>query len=108
MTVSPLTHELCTWLASCRHLIEDYYEEQLQSIPRENYPTLCRIDGKRYIKIVHIVEGSRSAWAFIDKETGDVLKPASWRAPAKHARGNIFDEWNGMRFMTVFGPAYLR
>ena len=34
----------------------------------------------------------RSAFAFVDKKTGDVLKPASWSAPAKHARGNIFDE----------------
>jgi hypothetical protein len=39
---------------------------------------------------------------------GDVLKAASWRAPAKHARGNIFDEYDGLRNMNEYGPAYLR
>ena len=28
---------------------------------------------------------------------GDVLKPASYKKPAKHARGSIFDEWGGLR-----------
>jgi hypothetical protein len=35
---------------------------------------------------------------------GDLLKPASWKSPAKHARGNIFegtDKWE------YFGPQYL-
>ena len=27
-----------------------------------------------------------SVHAFVDKETGQVYKPASWRAPAKHVR----------------------
>lgn len=30
-----------------------------------------------------------SVAAFVDRETGDVYKPASWSAPAKHARGNV-------------------
>jgi hypothetical protein len=50
----------------------------------------------------------RSAWAFVDKTTGDVLKAASWKKPAKHARGNIFDEWNGLKSVGPYGPAYLR
>jgi hypothetical protein len=37
---------------------------------------------------------------------GDVLKPASWKAPAKGARGNIFDEHNGLNRMTEYGPEY--
>ena len=49
-----------------------------------------------------------SAWAFIDRSTGDVLKPATYKAPAKHARGNIFDPQNGMSSMGPYGPAYLR
>ena len=54
--------------------------------------------GKRYYKIVQqefeTWEGSRnygkyadgSVHCFVDKETGDVYKPASWKAPAKHVR----------------------
>ena len=49
----------------------------------------------------------RSAWAFIDSTNGDVLKPASWKAPAKHARGNIFAE-NPVANVSPYGPAYLR
>lgn len=37
---------------------------------------------------------------------GDVLKAASFKKPAKHARGNIFDD-SAMEWMGVFGPAYL-
>lgn len=49
---------------------------------------------------------SRSVFAFIaakdvstkslgDVKQGDILKPATWKAPAKHARGNLFDAFNG-------------
>jgi len=32
-----------------------------------------------------------SVHAFIDKNTGDVYKPASWKSPAKHVRYNLLD-----------------
>lgn len=58
--------------------------------------------GVRYFKIV----SNGGAWGFIDKNTGDVLKPKNWNAPAKHARGNINDanlvdkvEWTGPRYL---------
>jgi hypothetical protein len=35
---------------------------------------------------------------------GDLLKPASWKAPAKHSRGNIFD---GTDKWEYYGPSYL-
>ena len=54
--------------------------------------------GKKYYKIVQqqfeTWEGSKyygkyrdaSVHAFVDKKTGQVFKPASWQAPAKHVR----------------------
>ena len=30
--------------------------------------------------------------AFVDKKTGDVVKPAGWQGPAKYARYNLLDE----------------
>ena len=30
--------------------------------------------------------------AFVEIETGDIFKPASTKAPAKHKRGNIYDD----------------
>jgi len=73
------------------------------------YPATLHINqGSRYIKIVRKDISSKSVWAFVDKINGDVLKPASWSAPAKHARGNIFDEHNGLKNIGYYGPAYLR
>lgn len=38
---------------------------------------------------------------------GDILKPETYRAPAKWARGNIYDA-NPVRYCEEFGLAYLR
>ena len=46
--------------------------------------------GRKYHKIVMETESqSRSVHAFVDKKTGDVYKPASFKAPAKHIRFNL-------------------
>jgi len=55
----------------------------------------CDIDytiesGKKYHKVIMIDGGGqRSAHAFVDKQTGSVLKSASWKAPAKGERYNL-------------------
>ncbi len=69
-----------------------------------NFPnqgaTLSVERGKRYVRVVRTDKGgpSRSVHCFVDTTNGDVLKAASWKAPAKHARGNIFaaDPVSGM------------
>ena len=45
--------------------------------------------GRKYHKIIMDANGSRSVHAFVDKKTGDVYKPASFKAPAKHVRFNL-------------------
>ena len=50
--------------------------------------------GRKYLKInqIHIRDGVESGGgvhAFIDKHTGEVYKPASWRSPAKHVRYDL-------------------
>ena len=78
-----------------------YYEEQLAEI-ENGTANLYKFDytvGKKYIKVFNLQYeapceyynrkgGYRqgSVTAFIDKKTGQVYKPASWRAPAKHVR----------------------
>ncbi len=80
---------------------EDYMVRQFPTNPRQEW----RIDiGKRYNKVVH----GESVYCFVDRNNGDVLKADGWKAPAKHARGNIYDEANGLKFMGPYGPAYLR
>ena len=75
----------------------------------ENFPNIppamvSTTNGRRYAKI--ICDGS--VYAFIDKNTGDVLKPAGWNAPAKHARGNVLNDDNGLNCAGPYGIAYLR
>ena len=66
-----------------------------------NADWLCEIwPGKKYLKVVigdvtGLAENAPtqwSVWCFVDAATGDVYKPASWKAPAKHVRYNLFDE----------------
>ena len=46
--------------------------------------------GRKYHKIImETGAGSRSVHAFVDKKTGEVYKPASFKAPAKHVRFNL-------------------
>ena len=55
----------------------------------------CSIDyqvetGKKYHKVIFIDGGgSRSVHAFVDKQTGEVYKSASWKAPAKGVRYDL-------------------
>ena len=46
--------------------------------------------GRKYHKLImETGGGSRSVHAFVDKKTGDVFKPASFKAPAKIVRYNL-------------------
>lgn len=49
-------------------------------------------EGRKYIKVTR----DGSVFAFIDKKTGDIFKPASWQAPAKGVRGNLFSDRGGL------------
>lgn len=46
-----------------------------------------------------------SVFCFVDIETGNILKAAGWKAPAKGVRGNIK---NGANDVTAYGAVYLR
>jgi hypothetical protein len=76
----------------------------------KDYTSLEISKGNKYMKIM---DGT-SVWAFVSMiegslknspiKPGDLLKPASWRTPAKHSRGNIFD---GTDTWSYYGPSYL-
>ena len=81
----------------------EYAREQLDAIENgtANLMKFVVKTGKRYYKIVQqefeTWEKSRnygkytdgSVHAFVDKKTGQVYKPASWAAPAKHVRYDL-------------------
>ena len=90
----------------------DYAKEQLDAIENgtANLYKFVVKTGKRYYKIIQqefeTWEKSRyygqyrdgSVHCFVDKETGDVYKPASWSAPAKHIRFSFQNE-EDLRFL---------
>ena len=93
-------YKLAEWLAGAQERID---AEFAHSYPNSTPPLLEIEQGPRYVRVVRADQGgsaARSAHAFIDKITGDVLKPASWKTPAKWARGNIFDEKGGLGWMS--------
>jgi len=48
--------------------------------------------GRKYHKVIMIdssVRANRSVHAYIDKKTGEVYKPASWKSPAKGVRYDL-------------------
>lgn len=96
-----------TFYAGAAKIRDDYMKEHFALNPKESFSIT---DGSRYVRVVNSSEGggSRSVWCFVDKTNGDVLKADSWKAPAKHARGNIFDAKNGLGSMGPYGPASLR
>ena len=79
-----------------------YYEEQLQKIENGTYKDLYKFTfktGKKFHKVYFLQYEEASEYynrpagyrqgsvtAFIDKNTGEVYKPASWKSPAKHVR----------------------
>ena len=81
-----------------------YYEERLAEI-ENGTANLYKFDyqvGKKYIKVFNLQYSEASDYynrpagyragsvtAFIDKQTGQVYKPASWKAPAKHVRYDL-------------------
>ena len=56
---------------------------------------ICPIDyqvetGKKYHKVIFVDGGGgRSVHCFIDKQTGQIYKSASWKAPAKGVRYDL-------------------
>lgn len=58
----------------------------------------CIDEGKKYYKISYSISynenrpNSKKVHAFVDKVTGDVYKPATWRSPAKHVRYNLLND----------------
>ena len=68
--------------------------------------------GRKYIKVVKKLGQQSMVWGFVQKEddkkfrAGDILKAASWSAPARNkARGNILDD--DFSWVRWTGPEYL-
>ena len=82
-----------------------YYEERLAEIENGTYKDLYKFTfktGKKFHKVYFLQYEEANEYynrkagytagsvhCFIDKQTGEVYKPASWKAPAKHVRFDL-------------------
>ncbi len=77
---------------------DSYLQERINKIENNEECMVFSISsGKKYFKIIQndYRNGkyeSAGVHAFVDKNTGEVYKPASWRAPAKHVRFDMRDQ----------------
>ena len=112
----------------CKAITENYRMYHIDSLTRDNHPSpeyaqqqldeiengtanLMKFEireGKKYYKIVQVEFDTfqdrneyrdSSVHSFVDKNTGDVYKPASWKAPhTKHVRFT-FQKPEDIRFL---------
>lgn len=92
--------------------IDRFVEELNKKFPPKHdwSETFVVGDGTRYHKVWRFSsqrDRITSIYAFVDKKTGDLYKPASWRIPAKQARGNINDA-SGLDACGEYSVRYLR
>lgn len=63
--------------------------------------------GIRYVRVIKRWGNQDTVHSFVQIDNGDVLKAEGWKGPAMHARGSIYDKWNGLSRVKWTGPEYL-
>ena len=105
--MSDIKTQIESWITTeAQTKVNTYYTKHLKSLTA---PEFSISYGRKYARIMQ----DTCVWAFIalsddankNMIVGDLLKPANWRTPAKHSRGNILD---GSASYTSYGPSYLK
>jgi len=115
LKVNLVTPELLTFIAGAQEICRKHMATHFPNNALNFETVLQASAGSRYIRIVRAeykkpvempaARVSGSSHCFIDRTNGDVLKAASWKTPAKGARGNIFDAQKGLGRMGPYGAA---
>ena len=69
----------------------DYHQSKIEHITNHgpDVEFYCK-RGRKYLKLImRDAGGQQHVHAFIDRNNGEVFKPASWQAPAKGVRFNL-------------------
>jgi hypothetical protein len=100
--------ELESFRADLEAALRAYHQAQFSNLI---CPSVEVQVGQKYARIVRKDTHSNSAHCFVNLGNGDILKPATWKGPAKGMRGNIrwgnsSNWWNGS--LGPYGTSYLR
>jgi len=98
-------------------LVEDYMQAIREATAKyyaDNYhhlqpPMIYAEPGRRFARIVMEGSNQRTVHAFVDMETGDVIKAAGWKAPQKDKDGlavryHLADEADRARCYAAIDP----
>ena len=94
------------YVAGVQKVHDDYYKKNYSNLKP---PKIEYSKGGRYIKVARVEKTGqgKSVHSFIDTkegpEFGNIYKPASWKAPAKGSRGNVFSTQNGLEAISIHG-----
>lgn len=88
------------FVIALQQMIDEYYKKHFSLLET---PKITVNVGRKFDKLVAKGNGVH---CFIERSTGDIYKAASWSAPAKHARGNIYSE-DMLEGVNVYGANYL-
>ena len=98
---------LAQFIQKAQAMLDEYMAKRFAILGRK---VLSVEKGRKYARVVVQYAdprfGGRSVYCFVDLQTGAVLKAASWKAPAKHARGSIFAD-NPLTGVNPYGANYL-
>lgn len=94
------------WVDDLNKELSEVFEKQFTNL---KWKPITINKGRNRVKLVR----DNGVWGFISlvddpklgAKPGDLLKAASWNAPAKHPRGNILD---GTARYKWTGPEYLK
>lgn len=72
----------------------DYHQKKIDDILTNGAPMEFYVKrGRKYLKIIMKDSGGQQhVHAFVDRNNGEVFKPASWQAPAHGVRFNLLFE----------------
>ena len=103
-------HSLRTCMNNQEKVSSEYMQERIREI-ESNEEDRIRYFIKKGKKFYKICMGWKqpnpqfgediSVHAFVDKETGEVYKPAGWKQPAKHVRFDMRDETQRARMYAI-------
>ena len=95
LTVKDVIHPVeLTYQRSIPEMVLDWTEELVRYL-QDDYDSESKDPGGRYKFTIqtgrryHKIHDGNGVHAFVDKNTGEVYKPASYKAPAKHVRYDL-------------------
>jgi hypothetical protein len=114
-----LVDRINNFLVAWQEMQREHYTAHFPILP---VPVLSLIWGDKWVRVekrdypdreggsisTFIALATFSTKALGEVKAGDIHKSATYKAPAKTARGSVYADDFGMSCMSSYGPAYLR